>query len=334
MTDEHNEALTVDEFPDPIVVYTVDDDVPRITALNEAFASAFDEISSGMPVATIFEQFSVVNSTGRERPITHLSQGDCVGIYLDGTNEEGPFFARMVSADENSGYLAFIDLSKCPDVAESPAIDQVSSVISHDLRNPLDVAKAHLRAARETGDAEHFDAVTDAHNRMEQIIRDVLTITQDQTAVDPSDNVSIEAAAKGAWQSVDTENATLNIRGTLPIATADADRLQRLFENLFRNAIEHSLDVNNRVRKQKQEPNSEREVIVSVGALDEGFYIADDGQGIPSEEQNRVFDPGFSTRDGGTGLGLAIVDRIVAAHSWELTLTTATNGGARFEIRF
>jgi len=334
MTDEHSRALTLDEFPNPVIAYTVEEGVPRITALNEAVESAFDSISGGMPVATIFEQFSVVNSTGSEDPVTHLSRGDCVGIYLDGIGDEGPLFARIISADDDSGYLVFSDLSECLDVAEAPAIDQVSSVISHDLRNPLDVAKAHLRAARETGDAEHFDAVADAHDRMEQIIRDVLTITRDQITVDPSENVSIEAAAKDAWQSVDTESATLNIREELPTVTADADRLQRLFENLFRNAVEHGSDIDDRLRKQEQETDSGRVVVVSVGGLEDGFYVADDGQGISSEKQNQVFDPGYSTQDDGTGLGLAIVDRIVAAHGWELTLTTAANGGARFEIRF
>jgi signal transduction histidine kinase len=75
-------------------------------------------------------------------------------------------------------------------------------------------------------------------------------------------------------------------------------------------------------------------VTVSAGALDDGFYIADDGPGIPPTEQNKVFEPGYSTQGDGTGLGLAIVDRIVAAHGWELTLTTASNGGVRFEVRF
>jgi len=334
MTDEYNEAITLDRFPDPVIAYTVEDGVPRITGLNGASKSIFDRISSGMPVAALFDQFSVVNSTGSKELVTHLSRGDCVGIYLDGIGEEGPFFARIISADNNSGYLVFLGLSECLDFAEAPAVDQVSSVISHDLRNPLDVAKAHLRAARETGETEHFDAVTDAHDRMEKIIRDVLTITRDNTAVDPSDAVSVEAAVKDAWASVDTDHATLNIRETLPTTSADADRLQRLFENLFRNSVEHGLNVNNRSREREQEIATEREVVIAVGALEDGFYVADDGPGIPSEEQNQVFDPGYSTRDDGTGLGLAIVDRIVAAHGWELTLTTATNGGALFEIRF
>ncbi|MDW7538508.1 sensor histidine kinase [Haloferax volcanii] len=218
----------------------------------------------------------------------------------------------------------------------------MSSVISHDLRNPLDVAKAHLRAARETGDTEHFEAVADAHERMERIIRDVLTISRDRTVLDPTGNVSIEAAAKDAWQSVDTEYATLDVADTLPTATADSGRVQRLFENLFRNAVEHGATADQTLSDDSagsdstssRAANSARAVTVTVGALENGFYVADDGPGIPAGERAVVFEPGYSTREGGTGLGLAIVERIVVAHGWELTLTTAANGGTRVEVWF
>jgi signal transduction histidine kinase len=73
---------------------------------------------------------------------------------------------------------------------------------------------------------------------------------------------------------------------------------------------------------------------VTVGALADGFYVADDGEGISADEREMVFEPGYSTMNGGTGLGLAIVEQIIAAHDWNVTLTTADCGGARFEIRF
>jgi signal transduction histidine kinase len=73
-------------------------------------------------------------------------------------------------------------------------------------------------------------------------------------------------------------------------------------------------------------------VTVTVGGTDEGFYVADDGPGIPPEEREDVFDTGYTTENGGTGLGLAIVSQIVAAHGWEITITDSDSGGARFEI--
>ncbi|ELZ78751.1 HAMP domain-containing histidine kinase [Haloferax volcanii] len=350
-------AIPLDEFRVPVVAYAVTNGEPRITATNGAFESVFESPSPETPVTAIFERFSLVNSTGDENPVTHLIRGDSVGMYLDGGGSGGPFFARILSSDGDTGYVVFRDANEFPGIAGTPAVDPVSSVISHDLRNPLDVAKAHLRAARETGDTEHFDAVADAHERMERIIRDVLTISRDRTVLDPTGNVSIEAAAKDAWQSVDTEYATLDVADTLPTATADSGRVQRLFENLFRNAVEHgstgsrdspddavehgatadqtlSDDSAGSDSTSSRAANSARAVTVTVGALENGFYVADDGPGIPAGERAVVFEPGYSTREGGTGLGLAIVERIVVAHGWELTLTTAANGGTRVEVWF
>jgi signal transduction histidine kinase len=83
-----------------------------------------------------------------------------------------------------------------------------------------------------------------------------------------------------------------------------------------------------------EKTTSEGSLTVTVGALSDGFYVADDGTGIPADERETVFEPGHSSMNGGTGLGLAIVEQITAAHDWSVTLTTADCGGARFEIRF
>ncbi|QGX93708.1 sensor histidine kinase [Haloplanus rallus] len=394
MTDECTAAIPLEAFPDPVLAYAVDGGEARITTTNEAFERRFGDTSSDAHVSTVFERFSHRTATGDRDPITHVVRGDRVGIYLDGNGNRGAFFLRVVPSDEDAGYLVFSDLQQCPAIEEMPAVDQVSSVISHDLRNPLDVAKAHLQAARETGEPEHFESVADAHDRMERIIRDVLTLTRGDAVVDPSERVSIETAATDAWQSVDTGGAVLELVGSLPTVTADSDRVRRLFENLFRNAVKHNATDSRRQygdsgehgstshRSQTPDdgtehdsaaiptqsegsvtddsdtpsPNTrehggerrpgpreqspgdgttpEKSVTITVGSLGDGFYVADDGRGIPTGERETVFKPGYSTMAGGTGLGLAIVERIIVAHDWNITLTAADCGGARFEIRF
>jgi signal transduction histidine kinase len=395
MTDECTAAIPVDAFPDPVLAYAVDGRDARITTTNASFERQFGDISPNNFVSTVFDRFSHSTATENRDPITHVVRGDRVGIYLDGSGNRGTFFVRVIPSEEDTGYLVFSDLEDCPTTEELPAVDQVSSVLSHDLRNPLDVAKAHLTAARETGDPDHFESVADAHDRMERIIRDVLTLTRGDAVVDPSDQVSIETAATDAWQSVDTGGAMLDLIGSLPTVTADADRVRRLFENLFRNAVEHGATGNradpgdsvehnatdglsqaddnvehsstdNRMRSgdsvdfdsdapapnthgdrgerspgtreqsldRSEGTTSEGSLTVTVGALSDGFYVADDGTGIPADERETVFEPGHSSMNGGTGLGLAIVEQIITAHDWNVTLTTADCGGARFEIRF
>ena len=73
---------------------------------------------------------------------------------------------------------------------------------------------------------------------------------------------------------------------------------------------------------------------VRIGDLpdDAGFYVADDGPGIPEADRETVFDAGHSTNEDGTGFGLSIVQGIVEAHGWDIRVTEGDDGGARFEI--
>ena len=133
------------------------------------------------------------------------------------------------------------------------------------------------------------------------------------------DVVNLERVARRAWANVDTEGATLCVEDLDQWTAADRDRLQEVFENLFRNSVEHGGEG----------------VTVSVGPLrggESGFYVADDGPGIPPKEQNTVFKRGYTSAGTGTGLGLPVVEQIVGAHGWSVRVVESESGGARFEI--
>jgi signal transduction histidine kinase len=66
--------------------------------------------------------------------------------------------------------------------------------------------------------------------------------------------------------------------------------------------------------------------------MNEGFYVADTGFGIPESDRMEVFEAGYSTSEDGTGFGLRIVKQIVDAHGWDITVTESNQGGARFDI--
>jgi len=153
-------------------------------------------------------------------------------------------------------------------------------------------------------------------DRMERLIDDLLVLARQGQAIDSREVVSLAAIVNNCWEMVDHKNAALVVDDDLTFAV-DPDRLQQLFENLFRNAIEHGGD----------------NVTIRIGALDgEGFYVEDDGPGIPEEKREAVFDSGFTTNRDGTGFGLAIVKEIAEAHGWTISLVDADEGGARFEI--
>lgn len=112
-----------------------------------------------------------------------------------------------------------------------------------------------------------------------------------------------------------TEDASLSVE-TDQVIDADRHRIEQLFGNLYRNAVEHGGPT----------------VTVTVGGLDNGFFVADNGPGIPEEERERVFEPGYSTKSRGTGFGLDIVNQIAEAHDWNVVVEESSEGGARFEI--
>ena len=201
---------------------------------------------------------------------------------------------------------------------ERNRLEEFASVVSHDLRNPMNVARSRLELAGDECNSDHLGAVDDALDRMDALIEDVLAFARLGQQVVDAEPTDIGAVARRAWGSVSLAEADLTVE-PVPTLVADATRLQRLFENLFRNAVEHG-------------PSDAH---VTVGPLDDntGFYVADDGPGIPESERETVFEHGHTTDEDGTGFGLAIVEEIAEAHGVSVAVTDSESGGARFEVR-
>ncbi|WP_166035604.1 sensor histidine kinase [Halorussus pelagicus] len=192
-------------------------------------------------------------------------------------------------------------------------LDEFASIVSHDLRNPMNVAQGHLELARETGDETHFDAIERSHGRMERLIEEVLALSRRGETVDEPSLVSLQTVAREAWDTVETNEMELRVETDRRVLSDDR-RLRALFENLFRNAVEHGGET------------------VVVDVTEDGFFVGDDGPGIPPEDRELVFEGGYSTSANGTGFGLAIVRRIAEAHDWHIRVGESDAGGARFEF--
>lgn len=196
-------------------------------------------------------------------------------------------------------------------------LNEFAGVVSHDLRNPLTVAQGRLELAREESDSEHLDAIGQAHERMDALIDDVLTIARQGESVNNVESISLSAVVQRCWENVDTKDAELIVQTDRRIR-ADESRLQQLLGNLIRNGVEHGGP----------------EVTVRIGELSDGsgFYIEDDGPGISDGEREQIFEVGYTTNEDGTGFGLNIVKEIINAHGWEIRVTDGRDRGARFEI--
>ena len=206
-------------------------------------------------------------------------------------------------------------------------LEEFASVVSHDLRNPLNVAQGRVDFARESCDTPHLDRAGTALDRCQALIDDLLVLARDGTDLGETETVFLPALARRCWEGVSTADATLSVTAARAVR-ADQSRLRQLLENLLRNAVEHGS-----TGGQGSDGAGDGAVRVTLGALDDGFYVADDGPGIPPETREAVFDTGYSTKPDGTGFGLDIVTQVAEAHGWTVGVTESESGGARFEMR-
>ena len=195
---------------------------------------------------------------------------------------------------------------------QNARLERFAHVVSHDLRNPLGVAQGRVALI---DDDEHAPIVADNLDRMEAIIDDVLTLAREGKAVEETDPVDLATVVAGCWENVQTASAGVSVVDA-PVVHTDESRLQQILENLFRNSVEHAGDG----------------VAITVGQLPDGFYVEDNGPGIPEEDRKKIFEAGFSTNNEGTGFGLNIVSEATKAHGWQIAVTDGSEGGARFEF--
>ncbi len=266
------------------------------------------------------ELFSEHVGSGGGRDETLGEQVELAVVDADGEQIPVEISAQTVEIDGeyyNQGYFRDISTRKERERElrrQNDRLDEFVTVVSHDLRNPLRTLSASLDLI-ETDDEESLERCHDTVARMERLIDNLVTLARHgETESDPAP-VRLPALARACARTTGVSSDALSVRTDATIV-AEESRLRHLFENLFANAINHG----------------GQDVSITVGRLDDGFYVADDGSGIPVTERDRVFRVGYSTSGEGTGFGLNIVKQVAEAHGWSIRAATSADGGARFEI--
>lgn len=324
-TTERYESL-VEASPLAIVAFNTEGVVER---WNQAATELFgwdpgEVVGEPSPVFPPDEQDRIAEYRQRVFGGERLLDIEVVLERRDGNRFDASFsLAPVFDDDEIHGAVAVItditDRKERERILEqkNERLDEFASIVSHDLRNPLNVAQGRLEIASDEQASEHLKAASKALDRIETLIDDVLELARQGQRVEDPDSASLDAIAEDAWEMVETTDAGLNLTEEVQLQ-ADPDRLQRLLENLFRNAAEHAgADVQLRVG-----PLTDRD----------GFFVADNGSGISPEDRDSVFDSGYTTATDGTGFGLSIVETIAEAHDWTIGLNESAEGGARFEF--
>ncbi|WP_254763218.1 sensor histidine kinase [Natrinema marinum] len=308
-------------------VFYVYDERGELVFWNDRLEELFDLTADQLAGMTPMEFFLEADRPAVERAVEAIFETGEIVVEARANTTEGTILFELSGhrlTDDEGSIVGFCGVGR--DVterreqsvkltAQNDRLSEFATILTHDLRNPLAVAYGDLEQYRSDGDEERLDLLGDSLDRIGRIIDDVFVIARDGRSVTDAEAVDLAAVARDAWDMVDTAAATLDARATV-VVDGDASRLQRLFENLFRNSVEHA------------GPS----VTITVTETETGFAVEDDGPGIDATDRGAIFDPGFSSSTDGTGFGLYIVETIAEAHGWSVAITESATGGARFEF--
>lgn len=190
---------------------------------------------------------------------------------------------------------------------------KVALVAAHELRNELQIASGRLELL--DADDDHSAVIADSHARLGSIVDKVVGLASEERPTREDEALWLSTISREVWDTLVGTDATLSIVEDLHFV-ADRESMSLFFQILFRNAVQHG----------------GADVTVSVGAIDDGLFVADDGPGIAAEPPERIFDAGYSNDPDGTGFGLYVARSIADEHGWQLAVGESDSGGTRFEV--
>jgi signal transduction histidine kinase len=220
------------------------------------------------------------------------------------------------------------------------SLGRLSTVIAHEVRNPLMIIKTVLHTLRQPdlGAAAVGEAARDIDEevgRLNRIVNDVLDFGRPIAfELSPADLNAVCRESAAAAQATPGPAVVLNLDPALPLLTTDAERLRLALVNLIVNARQ-SVDARTAAAGATAVPPAESlGVRVSTRATNLGVTIAvaDTGAGIGAADLPRVFDPYFTTKRGGTGLGLPIAKNIIEGLNGVISITSTPGRGTEIRI--
>jgi signal transduction histidine kinase len=321
------------------VAFTAEGAVVRRT--NGRFADAFG-VNATTAVGSLLTELPVPPHDTDELTdlLNELRVGETLDAEVtgqlgsDSEDEQRVFRLRGIGAlqgeEVTSGYLVYTDITERQRrrrelERRNEHLEAFASIVSHDLRNPLGIAQGYLGIARDETEVPHATDIEEALDRMDEIIEEMLVLARGSQTIEDPEGVDVERVALEAWSHVPTGDAQLEL-GDLGRIQSDHTRLLHVFENLYRNVVEHGTSEGAQ-SVTASDGGAAATVTVRVWLDDDCLHVADDGPGMDPELRDQALDAGYSTQNDGTGLGLFIVKEIAEAHDWAVELGESEAGG-------
>jgi signal transduction histidine kinase len=210
------------------------------------------------------------------------------------------------------------------------SIDELSSTIAHEIRNPIAAAKSLVQQMGEDPTAgenvEYAKVALEELDRVERRISHLLKYAKEEDYNFAHTNLAtvVDSALTQMRAKLDSAKVSI-IRNYIagPTVLADAEKLRQVFANILDNAIA------------ALEPITEGrrvELLINNGSGGATVRVRDNGCGIPADKIDRIFNPFFTTKEKGTGLGMAISKKIVEAHEGTIDVVSEVGRGTEFVV--
>ncbi|MHA2270352.1 MAG: sensor histidine kinase [Candidatus Hodarchaeales archaeon] len=185
-------------------------------------------------------------------------------------------------------------------------LSEFANVMAHDLQNFLVTIKGYADLLQIRYDEAHIQKIQQITNDMNALLGRSVALADAGLVIEKTGKEDMKSLAQGVAEVTIPPGIAFDI-DELPTVICDREKVIQIFKNIFENAIVHG---------------SPNKIQISQQSSDNGvdILIANNGAKISSGARSKIFERGFSTREGGTGLGLAIVQKLCQAHGWNVSL--------------
>ena len=208
----------------------------------------------------------------------------------------------------------------------------IVSGLLHDLRNPLAVIRSCAQFCLDNADLlpsfrEKMQMVLESTGKADDLTKKFLDYAK--SSVLDFKPINFNRLLLVTWKTCELQSAPCQValearlEKNLPEIMASQENLERVFLNLFMNAI-HAVSGKGKVILETR--------LLPARDMVE-IKITDDGPGISQEQQEHLFEPFYTTKENGTGLGLSICQSIIQQHKGTISLESTLRQGTTFSVR-
>jgi signal transduction histidine kinase len=331
-------ATTSDAAPTAVILRSRTDSLQFLSNVHKAvllmaFAAVLVATLASYAIArTVTRPLATVTNAMREMAAT----GDLTKrIPVSSTGRWEDEDARLLASSFNSMTSSIARFQREAAQRERlSSLGRLSTVIAHEIRNPLMIIKTTTRAIK-SGDVQGEElkaAVRDIDeevNRLNRLVSEVLDFAKPiRFDFEPVDvNALCADAVRAVSPNGELQGVQLQPAANVPTIVSDPERLRLALVNVLTNARDA-------VRAAEREELDDAIRVTTAGGSDGHvtIRIRDRGNGIAGEDLPRIFDPFFTTRRTGTGLGLAITRNIIEGLGGTITIASTRQAGTEVTI--